>query len=230
MRQWRRYSSHRPPGISTLAQLPSSPPHPAPPHPIPLPHTHATRQWLEIKPTDDEKTVARKKKLLKSYKSKKRFQEMDIKQKQRADNWQHFLKGKGGKPKQGGCRAGQEHILAPMNAWEVQQRERGTGSLLRWATKGPKSVLGRGEQPRCRCRKCCCCRRCPVCRLLHRAQEGEHVQGEAAVAGCAERALHMVAGGGDRPAQQLADHLITTTLQEQVGWLTMHGGEGRMRT
>lgn len=59
-------------------------------------------QWLEIKPGDDEKTVARKKKLLKSYKSKKRFQKMDIQQKERQDNWQSFLKGKGGKPKQGG--------------------------------------------------------------------------------------------------------------------------------
>lgn len=50
--------------------------------------------------------MARKKKLLKSYKSKKRFQNMDIQQKQRADNWQQFLKGKGGKPKQGGWRGG----------------------------------------------------------------------------------------------------------------------------
>lgn len=67
-------------------------------------------QWLEIKPGDDEKTIARKKKLLKSYKSKKRFQQMDIKQKERADSWQSFLKGKGSKPKQGGCweREGQE--------------------------------------------------------------------------------------------------------------------------
>lgn len=73
---------------------------PPPPHP----------QWLEIKPGDDEKTIARKKKLLKSYKSKKRFQQMDIKQKERADSWQSFLKGKGSKPKQGGCwgREGQE--------------------------------------------------------------------------------------------------------------------------
>jgi hypothetical protein len=66
----------------------------------------AVLQWLEIKPGDDEKTIARKKKLLKSYKSKKRFQQMDIKQKERQDNWQSFLKGKGGKPKQGegrGC-------------------------------------------------------------------------------------------------------------------------------
>jgi len=59
-------------------------------------------QWLEIKPGDDEKTIARKKKLLKSYKSKKRFQQMDIKTKEKQDNWQSFLKGKGSKPKQGG--------------------------------------------------------------------------------------------------------------------------------
>ena len=58
-------------------------------------------QWLEVKPTDDEKTIARKKKLLKSYKSKKRFQEMDVKQKERQSNWQSFLKGKGSKSKAG---------------------------------------------------------------------------------------------------------------------------------
>ncbi|KAF6257849.1 hypothetical protein COO60DRAFT_1701647 [Scenedesmus sp. NREL 46B-D3] len=61
----------------------------------------APPKWLEIKPADDEKTVARKKKLLKSFKSKRRFQEMDIKQKERQSNWQSFLKGKGGKPKTG---------------------------------------------------------------------------------------------------------------------------------
>eukprot|EP00878_Enallax_costatus_P016841 GHUV01017677.1.p1 GENE.GHUV01017677.1~~GHUV01017677.1.p1 ORF type:complete len:274 (+),score=82.36 GHUV01017677.1:702-1523(+) len=61
----------------------------------------APPKWLEIKPTDDEKTIARKKKLLKSYKSKKRFQEMDVKQKERQSNWQSFLKGKGGKSKAG---------------------------------------------------------------------------------------------------------------------------------
>jgi hypothetical protein len=31
---------------------------------------------------------------------------MDIKQKERADNWQSFLKGKGSKPKQGEGRGG----------------------------------------------------------------------------------------------------------------------------
>lgn len=61
----------------------------------------APPKWLEIKPGDDEKTIARKKKLLKSYKSKKRFQQMDIKTKEKQDNWQSFLKGKGSKPKQG---------------------------------------------------------------------------------------------------------------------------------
>jgi hypothetical protein len=34
-------------------------------------------QWLAIKETDDQKTREKKKKLLKSYKSKIRFQEMD---------------------------------------------------------------------------------------------------------------------------------------------------------
>ncbi len=44
---------------------------------------------------------ARKKKLLKSYKSKIRFQNMDMAQKQKQDSWQSFLKGKGAKKKTG---------------------------------------------------------------------------------------------------------------------------------
>lgn len=34
-------------------------------------------QWLAIQPEDDEKTKAKKKKLLKSYKSKMRFAKLD---------------------------------------------------------------------------------------------------------------------------------------------------------
>lgn len=58
-------------------------------------------KWLEIKPGDDEKTKARKRKLLKSYKSKVRFQEMDLAQKKKQDSWQTFVKGKGQKKKTG---------------------------------------------------------------------------------------------------------------------------------
>ncbi|KAG2484619.1 hypothetical protein HYH03_016573 [Edaphochlamys debaryana] len=58
-------------------------------------------KWLAIKETDDEKTKARKKKLLKSFKSKIRFQNMDLAQKQKQDSWQSFLKGKGSKKKTG---------------------------------------------------------------------------------------------------------------------------------
>ncbi|EFJ51259.1 hypothetical protein VOLCADRAFT_103530 [Volvox carteri f. nagariensis] len=58
-------------------------------------------KWLAIKETDDEKTKARKKKLLKSFKSKIRFQNMDLAQKQKQDTWQSFLKGKGSKKKTG---------------------------------------------------------------------------------------------------------------------------------
>ncbi|GBF92995.1 hypothetical protein Rsub_05831 [Raphidocelis subcapitata] len=58
-------------------------------------------KWLEIKPEDDERTVVKKKKLLKSYKSKIRFQNMDIQQKEKQGSWQQFLKGKGSKPKSG---------------------------------------------------------------------------------------------------------------------------------
>lgn len=54
-----------------------------------------------MKDTDDEKTKLRKRKLLKSYKSKMRFQEMDKKQKDSQDSWQNFQKGKGAKKKTG---------------------------------------------------------------------------------------------------------------------------------
>lgn len=44
---------------------------------------------------DDEKTQVKKKKLIKSYKSKQRFQRMDLVQKQKADAWRSFVSGKG---------------------------------------------------------------------------------------------------------------------------------------
>lgn len=58
-------------------------------------------KWLEVKDNDDEKTKARKRKLLKSYKSKIRFQNMDLAQKKKQDSWQSFVKGKGTKKKTG---------------------------------------------------------------------------------------------------------------------------------
>ncbi len=75
-------------------------PSPTPPQPIHPPDT-PTPQWLEISEEDDEKTRERKKKLLKSYKSKIRFQNLDMKVKEKQGNWQQFLKGKGGKQKAG---------------------------------------------------------------------------------------------------------------------------------
>ncbi|EIE26983.1 hypothetical protein COCSUDRAFT_64747 [Coccomyxa subellipsoidea C-169] len=58
-------------------------------------------RWLEIKPTDDDKTKAKKKKLQKSYKSKKRFQEMDMVTKKKQQSWLDFKSGKGAKKKTG---------------------------------------------------------------------------------------------------------------------------------
>lgn len=58
-------------------------------------------KWLEIKDADDEKTKSRKRKLLKSYKSKMRFQTMDLVQKEKANSWQNFVSGKGAKKKTG---------------------------------------------------------------------------------------------------------------------------------
>lgn len=45
--------------------------------------------------------MVKKKKLLKSYKSKIRFQNLDLQQKEKQGSWQQFLKGKGGKAKSG---------------------------------------------------------------------------------------------------------------------------------
>ncbi len=58
-------------------------------------------QWLEIRQEDDDKTKAKKKKLQKSYKSKLRFQQMDMETKKRQDSWLNFRKGKGAKKKVG---------------------------------------------------------------------------------------------------------------------------------
>lgn len=52
-------------------------------------------QWCEIRAADDEKTKSKKRKLLKSYKSKIRFQQMDMSQKKKQEDWQSFVKGKG---------------------------------------------------------------------------------------------------------------------------------------
>lgn len=59
----------------------------------------AWAQWLEIKLTDDEKTRNKKKKLQKSWKSKLRFQRLDLETKQRQQSWLDFKKGKGAKKK-----------------------------------------------------------------------------------------------------------------------------------
>ena len=72
-----------------------------------------TSQWLEIKDTDDEKTKARKRKLLKSAKSKLRFQQMDMVQKDKQDNWQSFMHGKGQKRKVGFLTGGCTGVLIP---------------------------------------------------------------------------------------------------------------------
>mmetsp|Transcript_21723 Transcript_21723/g.37019 ORF Transcript_21723/g.37019 Transcript_21723/m.37019 type:complete len:325 (-) Transcript_21723:717-1691(-) len=58
-------------------------------------------KWLEILPGDDEKMVLRKKKLIKSFKSKMRFQNMDMTTKNKQDNWKDFMSGKGTKKKTG---------------------------------------------------------------------------------------------------------------------------------
>lgn len=58
-------------------------------------------KWAEIKPTDDEKTREKKQKVLKSIKSKKRFQQKDIEVKGRQQSWLDFRAGKGTKKKPG---------------------------------------------------------------------------------------------------------------------------------
>jgi survival-of-motor-neuron-related-splicing factor 30 len=56
-------------------------------------------QWLEVKPTDNEKTKNKKKKLQKSLKSKMRFQRLDQATNERQAGWLDFRKGKGSKKK-----------------------------------------------------------------------------------------------------------------------------------
>lgn len=56
-------------------------------------------QWLTIREADDEKTKAKKRKLQKSWKSKLRFQQMDLETKKRQQSWLNFRKGKGAKKK-----------------------------------------------------------------------------------------------------------------------------------
>lgn len=60
---------------------------------------HSGLQWLHVKETDDEKTKNRKKKLQKSFKSKLRFQQLDMEVKNRQTSWLNFKKGKGSKKK-----------------------------------------------------------------------------------------------------------------------------------
>ena len=56
-------------------------------------------QWLEIKPTDDDKKRAKKRKLQKSFKSKLRFQKLDLETKARQQSWLDFKRGKGARKK-----------------------------------------------------------------------------------------------------------------------------------
>ena len=56
-------------------------------------------QWLVIKDSDDVKTRNKKKKLQKSYKSKLRFQKLDMETKGRQKSWLDFKTGKGAKKK-----------------------------------------------------------------------------------------------------------------------------------
>ena len=51
--------------------------------------------------THDEKTKERKRKLIKSHKSKMRFQNMDMAQKSKQSDWQSFMQGRGSKAKAG---------------------------------------------------------------------------------------------------------------------------------
>ncbi|GMH40184.1 hypothetical protein BSKO_08088 [Bryopsis sp. KO-2023] len=64
-------------------------------------------KWCEIRDADDDKTKSKKRKLLKSYKSKIRFQQMDMTQKKKQEDWKSFVKGKG-KKKQAGFFTGRK--------------------------------------------------------------------------------------------------------------------------
>ncbi len=104
-------------------------------------------QWLAVKEGDDEKTIAKKRKLQKSYKSKMRFQNMDIHSKEKQNSWQSFLKGKGGKKKTGGygldadsfgieavgffCRSDRIQVFCWSWMWEVATNESRTDGMVK---------------------------------------------------------------------------------------------------
>lgn len=71
-------------------------------------------QNLMIEEGDDEKTIQRKKKVIKKLKSERRFQEMDIAQKQRQQSWQSFQKGKGASKKKVPAR---RHVQLHSYSW-----------------------------------------------------------------------------------------------------------------
>ena len=64
-------------------------------------HTRHTRgtQWMEVHAGDDEKTVAKKRKLQKGWKSKQRFTKLDLATKKKQQSWLDFKTGKGAKKK-----------------------------------------------------------------------------------------------------------------------------------
>ncbi len=77
-------------------------------------------QWLEIQPEDDEKTRIKKRKLVKSYKSKIRFQKLDSQQREKQSSWLNFQKGKGTKKKAGFFTGAQRaHKRLARRAWVV---------------------------------------------------------------------------------------------------------------
>lgn len=100
---------------------------------------HARVQWLEIKDGDDEKTIARKKKLIKSCKSKMRFQNMDLAQKAKADNWHNFVSGKGKKKKTG--------FFTGAHAPVLQGRVQGVAGRRVVGPTGMQAQQQGGEEP-----------------------------------------------------------------------------------
>jgi survival-of-motor-neuron-related-splicing factor 30 len=77
--------------------------------------------WMEIQPTDDEKTRLKKKKLIKGWKSKQRSQKLDTVHKEKADAWKSFINKKGTKKKKGGGGSGLPGVTKKQSLFSVAE-------------------------------------------------------------------------------------------------------------
>ena len=85
-------------------------------------------KWMEIDPADDEKTKEKKRKLIKNFKSKQRFQKRETLQTQKADAWKSFQANKSGKKKAGFMTGRKKDSMFSVAEGEVKAKVGVTGS------------------------------------------------------------------------------------------------------